>query len=199
VLFTLAAGQSTVLAEVGGPSPPPTVAETLPDATIALDFGRVPPDQRVLFGDVLRITSGSTAKARVTLSGSGRAAAAVRQVGFWDSKHGMVAHGLILNPGETARMAVELDAGVGLLRGVQSGSLTITATLADGSAQKCEVPITLTIVRANHAPNVHPTPDRLTPPSPTSTPLAFRPGGGLGRMLGASLWRPLLLSVALFH
>jgi hypothetical protein len=139
------------------------------------------------------------ARADITLSLSGPVAAAVRQVGFWDDEHGVVTHGLSLDPGGAARIAFELDADEESPSGEQWGSLIVTAKLSDGSTQRCELPVTLTLVPADVCPSASPSPDPHSSPCPASTPVSLRPADGLGRILSESLWRPVFMGVVLLH
>jgi PKD repeat protein len=177
-LFTLCPGQSRVLPS-GSATPPPTppsVACTQPDGTVALGFGQVPLAQTAQFPDCLRLASLAGKTATVTLTLSGPAAQVVQRVGFWGgSKSGIEYRDLTLKAKQTIQVAFQIDPAATATPGSQSGTLTVTAKLADGSVQQSELPITLDVVAAHPAPvpSVSVSPSPSTSASASSEPSAL--------------------------
>ena len=167
-LFTLCAGSSRQVAS-GLASPPPTlptVACAQPDGTLALGFGALPLAQATQFTDVVRMTSSGAKTADVTLTLSGAAATLVQRVGFWGgATSGVLDRSLTLKTKHTERVAFAFDPATSASLGSQSTTLTITATLADGSVQQSEVPVTFDVV----SPSADPSPSPPASPSPAVT------------------------------
>jgi len=168
-LFTLCLGLSKVLPS-GSSTPPPTppaVACVQPDGIIALSFGEVPLARTIQFTDVVHMASSAGKTADVTLTLSGPAAKVVQRVGFWGgSKLGVLYKDLTLKVGKTAQVAFQFDVGSTSLLGSQSGTLTLTAKLANGTLQQSELPITLDVVDPSADPSASPS----SSPSPSVAP-----------------------------
>ncbi len=168
-LFTLHPGLSKVLPSCSATPPPkpPSVACAQPDGSLSLGFGQRPLARTVRFSDVVRMASSAGKKVDVTLTMSGPAAQVVQRVGFWDgSKGGVVYKDLTLKAGRTVQVAFQFDVGSKSLLGNQSGTLTVTAKLANGSLQQSELPVTLDVVD----PSADPSPSPSSSPSPSATP-----------------------------
>jgi hypothetical protein len=137
------------LAGPGAQTPLPTVASLQADGTIKLDFGEVPRAQRATFDDVVRMTSRADRTTNVSLAISGPAGAVVQWVGFWEGTHGSAGGGLTLKAGHTEQLAFGLYAPSHTHPGELQGSLTITASLADGRVQQRQLPIVIDVVTAH--------------------------------------------------
>ena len=162
--FTLSAGLSTVLAGWSTQTPLPQVAQWQPDGTMTLVFGNVPRAQKLVFDDVVRMTSTAASTTNVTLTLSGTAAKNVQLLGFWDGKRHPLDTGLTLKMGQTAQVGFQFDLSKDAPLGPQSGTLTIAAKPSKGQLQQCALPFTLDVSPAGPAPITS------SSPSPSGTP-----------------------------
>ncbi len=172
-LFTLCPGRSKVLPSGSAtpPTTPPSVACSRPDGTIALGFGQVPLAQTARFPDCLRLASVAGKTASVTLALSGPVAQVVQRVGFWGgSKLGIEYKDLTLRAKQTIQVAIQIDPAANATLGSQSGTLTVTAKLPDGSLQQSELPVTLDVVDPGADPSPSPSSSPSATPQVTASP-----------------------------
>ena len=130
----------------------PQVAQWQPDGTMTLVFGAVPRAQKLVFDDVVRMTSTAANTTNVTLTLSGTAAKNVQLLGFWDGKPHPLNTGLTLKMGQTAQVGFQFNLSKGVPLGPQSGTLTIAAKPSMGQLQLCALPFTLDVAPAEPAP-----------------------------------------------
>jgi hypothetical protein len=146
MLFALSAGSSTTLPSSIRAGIP--VAQVLPSGALHLDFGELPAGEPVAFADAARVSSSVDEPITVTLSLSGPVAYLVQSVGFADSAGGIVETGLSVAAGEAERLGFRFDLSSETAAGLYQGALSVTAELGDGTVQRCQAPVTATVVAA---------------------------------------------------